>query len=192
MNDALKMFLVLTGTSAVCGLLLAVGNDLTHTRIEIQQLRYVQGPAIQTVLAGSTNDPLVDRKTVSVSGKPVMLFFGKKGDALTGVALETAAMGYRNELRVVSGFDPVSGNCTSVALSVASETPGIGSRVADTSFTHKFAGLPIGTAAALRKDGGTIDAMGGATISSRGFCRAVAEAQKLFGQVKPTLSGGSK
>ena len=192
MNDALKMFLVLTGTSAVCSVLLAVGNDLTRERIEVQQLRYVKGPAVQSVLRGATNDPLADRKTVTASGKSVTVFVGKNNDAVAGIALEGGAMGYRNELRVIAGFEPVSGTCTAVALSVTSETPGIGSRVADTSFMRKFSGLPIGTPAKLRKDGGTIDGIGGATISSRAVCRAVADAQKLFAEVKPSLPGGSK
>ncbi|MBN1576835.1 MAG: RnfABCDGE type electron transport complex subunit G [Chitinispirillaceae bacterium] len=190
MNDAVKMFSVLAGVTTTCGLLLAGAHDLTRERIFSQELRYTKGPAIRAVLTDATNDPLVDRKAVAVSGKEVTLFFGKKGGSVTGMALETAAQGYGGPLHVITGFDPESGKCKAIAVALSRETPGIGSRITGNAFTESFAGLDTATFAALRKDGGTIDAVSGATISSRAVCSAVAAAQKLFKEIRPSLSGG--
>ncbi|GAI98087.1 unnamed protein product, partial [marine sediment metagenome] len=53
-----------------------------------------------------------------------------------------------------------------------SETPGLGSRIAESSFASKFARLNIGDVA-LKEDGGQIDAITGATISSGAVVDAV-------------------
>ncbi|MBN1307012.1 MAG: FMN-binding protein [Chitinispirillaceae bacterium] len=188
MNDAVKMFIVLAGVTTTCGLLLAGAHDLTRERIVTQQLRYIKGPAIRTVLSDATNDPLLDRRVVAVSGKEVTLFFGKKGGRVTSIALETAAQGYAGPVHIISGFDPESGTCTAIAVALSQETPGIGSRITGDAFTGSFTGLDPATAAALRKDGGTIDGVGGATVSSRAVCSAVAAAQKLFKEIRPSIS----
>jgi Na+-translocating ferredoxin:NAD+ oxidoreductase subunit G len=192
MNESAKMFSVLVGVTAVCGLLLAAAHDITHERIALQQLRYIVGPAIRTVLADATNDPLVDRKVVSVADSAVTLFFEKKDSLVTGVALETVAQGYGGPVHIITGFEPGSGKCKSIAVAGAIETPGVGARIAETSFTGSFAGLELTAGAALRKDGGTIDGISGATISSRAVCSAVAKAQKLFTAVRPSLQGEEK
>jgi electron transport complex protein RnfG len=184
MNDAAKMFLVLAGATATCGLLLAGVHDLTAERIEMQRLKYVKGPAIRAVLADADNDPLADRKVISVSGKEITLFQGKKEGAVSCVALETAAQGYGGPVDIITGFDPESGICKAVRIALLRETPGIGSRIAGEPFTKSFTGLDLATCAALRKDGGTIDGVSGATISSRAACSAVAAAQKLFAAIK--------
>ncbi len=192
MNDAVRMFSVLVGVTTVCGLLLAGANDLTRERIIIQQLQFVKGPAIRKVLVDATNDPLVDRKVIKTFGGAVMLFFGKKDSVVTGIAIETIAEGYSGPVHIITGFEPGSGNCKSIAIAGAKETPGVGARIAEASFTGSFTGLELATGAALRKDGGTIDGISGATISSRAVCSAVASAQKLFASVRPSIQGDGK
>ena len=55
------MVVVLTFLSAVSGGLLAAIKDNTKERIEYQQLKFVKGPAILTILKGAANDPITDR-----------------------------------------------------------------------------------------------------------------------------------
>lgn len=183
------MFAVMVGVAAACGMLLAGAHDLTRERITAQHIRYVKGPAIRTVLAGVENDPLLDRRNVASSGGETTIFLGKTGGKLTGVALETVGKGYGGPVGVITAFDPVSGNCKAIAVSFAAETPGIGSRVADTAFTRLFTGLELSKPAALRVKGGSIDGISGATVSSRAVCDAVADAQKRFTSIRPALGG---
>ncbi|MBM3709310.1 MAG: FMN-binding protein [Actinobacteria bacterium] len=52
------------------------------------------------------------------------------------------------------------------------ETPGLGTRITEISFTDQFKGLGLEDIS-LSKDGGKIDAITGATISSRAVTNAV-------------------
>lgn len=191
MNEGVRMFFVLTGVTAICALLLGGAHELTRAPIETQKLRYVKGPAIRTALGPVDNDPLAARFTVNSERGPVTLFPGKKQDSVIAVALETSAHGYGGEINVITAFDLQSGDCRSVAVSHSSETPGIGSRVMQPQFTNQFRRLNPQQCAALRADGGTIDAVSGATVSSRALCSAVAKAQALFTSIRPTLAKGS-
>ena len=61
-----------------------------------------------------------------------------------------------------------------VAVTTHSETPGVGSRTKDDpGFSAQFKGLSIKEPFKVKTDGGGIDALSGATVSSRGVCAAV-------------------
>ena len=59
----------------------------------------------------------------------------------------------------------------------ASETPGLGMNLNTPEFSGQFAGKD-GSSLSVRKDGGEIEAITSATITSRAVCRAIADAQK--------------
>jgi len=61
-----------------------------------------------------------------------------------------------------------------VAILSHTETPGLGSKITEEAFTGQFIGLETGDVA-LSKDGGRIDAITGATISSRAVTEAIQE-----------------
>ena len=54
------------------------------------------------------------------------------------------------------------------------ETPGLGSRITESSFTDQFIGLSV-SEVALKADNGRIDAITGATISSEAVVDTVRE-----------------
>ena len=54
----------------------------------------------------------------------------------------------------------------------SAETPGLGSRVGEDSFLRQFAGKTV-EGLKLKRDGGSIDAISGATISSRAVVSAL-------------------
>ena len=97
-----------------------------------------------------------------------------------GVAIETAVDGFGGTFRVMVGFDQ-EGNILGYEILEHQETPGLGSHM-----THWFknADKPgqniIGRKAtgkfAVSKDGGDVDAITAATISSRAFLKAVNQA----------------
>ena len=189
MNDALKMFLMLTGMAAICGGLLAGVRQLTSEAIANQELRHVLGPAIRTVLSGADNDPVADKKEVPVDDTVITLFQQKNSNAVTAVALTTQAMGYGGAMSVVTAFDAGTGACKAIAVATASETPGIGSKVFSPGHCRHFSGLLLDNEARLKKDGGSIDAVSGATISSRALCSAVAAAQRLYSRIHAQQAG---
>ncbi|MDE5682291.1 MAG: FMN-binding protein, partial [Mailhella sp.] len=65
------------------------------------------------------------------------------------------------------------------------ETPGLGSRVSEESFTKQFKGKPY--AVALKNQGGEIDAISGATVSSNGTVLAVNDAGNQYTMLKDEI-----
>ncbi len=96
-----------------------------------------------------------------------------------GVAIETAVDGFGGQFRVMVGFDP-EGNILGYEILEHQETPGLGSHM---EHWFKNADKPnqniIGRKAGqltVSKDGGDVDAITAATISSRAFLKAVNQA----------------
>jgi Na+-translocating ferredoxin:NAD+ oxidoreductase subunit D len=184
LSDEIKMVIVVTGVAALFGVLIAIVNEFTSDKISQQRIRLITGPAVKAVLSAATNDPVSDRIEVDIAGNRIVVYQGKMDSVVTGIALETEVPGFSGPVSVISGFDPGTGACLNIAIARSNETPGIGSKVNDRQFTQQFAGLDLASAALLKKDGGSIDGISGATISSRAVCAAVGKAQKLYASYK--------
>jgi electron transport complex protein RnfG len=65
----------------------------------------------------------------------------------------------------------------------AAETPGLGMKLTTPEFSGQFSGKD-GTSLSVKKDGGEIEAITAATITSRAVCRAIGDAQKKAAAVK--------
>ena len=78
------------------------------------------------------------------------------------------------------GFKP-SGEIENIAVLEQKETPGLGTKMTETKFLQQFNGVNISTfQLKVKKDGGDVDALTGATISSRAFCDATQMAYDAF------------
>ena len=101
-----------------------------------------------------------------------------------GVAIETSVDGFGGPIRLMVGFD-AEGNILGYEILEHQETPGLGSHI---EHWFKNADKPnqniIGRKAdgkfAVSKDGGEIDAITAATISSRAFLKAINQAYAEF------------
>jgi electron transport complex protein RnfG len=61
----------------------------------------------------------------------------------------------------------------------------VGSRAkTDPSFSKQFEGMPVGGAFSVKADGGEIDALSGATVTSRGVCAAVSRIADTYTRLK--------
>ena len=68
MREMIKMVVVLVILSSFSGGLLAAVRNSTKDKIELQQLTFVKGPAIKSILEGASNDPIVDRFNIEYEG----------------------------------------------------------------------------------------------------------------------------
>lgn len=184
MTEMKKMLIVPTVICGVCGFLLAGVRYATEERIEDQIMRYVKGPAVKRVLAGAVNDPVEERREVDLPGGRTTVFIGRDGDGVSSIAYETTAQGFGGELGVMVGYDVRSDRLLGVAVTSHRETPGMGARVAQDDFRKRFAGKPLQAEFKVTREGGEIDAVTGATTSSRAVCAAVAESAAEYPQVK--------
>lgn len=91
----------------------------------------------------------------------------------TGSAFMAVGSGYGGDIEILVGLDNSFG-IKGISILSHTETPGLGSRVTESSFTGQFEGLSINDIA-LRSEGGKIDAITGATISSKAVVSAIRE-----------------
>lgn len=104
---------------------------------------------------------------------------------IKGYILKTTRRGYSSNIETLIALSPDFSVMAIKILSQA-ETPGLGSLVEKDFFTKQFI-TRSGKKLALRKDGGEIDAVTGATISSRAVANSVREEIETF---KKVLSKG--
>ncbi len=189
MKEIAKMLIVLTLICAVCGFLLAYVRDVTKEDIEIQLLSNVKGPAVKKVLAGSTNDLIADRKIIKIGDKEeLVVFIGKKNNKPWAFAFETFGKGFGGEVGVIVGFAMDKEKLTGVSVTTHKETPGLGAKVkSEDMFVNQFKNKSFKSNFKVDKDGGDIDAISGATISSRAVSNAVLSAIKSHKDIKSKL-----
>ena len=84
--------------------------------------------------------------------------------------------GYGGDIVLMVGFKKDKKTVISYKVLQASETPGLGMKLKTPEFTGQFAGKD-GSSLKVKKDGGEIEAITSATITSRAVCKAIADAQ---------------
>ncbi len=186
MREMLKMILVLSLICGLSGLTLATVRQATSERIEEQVLTFVQGPAIGQVFTNYDNNPVKDRKTFDLPDGPVTVFPALKDGKLTGVAFERFSGGYGGPVGVMVGISTDGTKVEGIGITTMKETPGLGARAAEADYRDQFRNQPT-DGIALSKDGGSIQVISGATITSVATVTAVNDAIKIFQQLKDKL-----
>lgn len=180
-----NMVLVLGGITVFAAGSLGLVNELTKEAIKKAE-KASKEAAIKMVTPDFDNFP-VDEKyyLYTESGDSLLCFPAKKDDKLIGVAIDSYSdKGYGGIVNVMVGFDP---NGVIINYSVLShkETPGLGSKMVDWFRTNKNNQNIIGRNPGkgkvwVSKDGGEVDAITAATISSRAFLDAIDKAFKAY------------
>ncbi len=188
MNEMVKMVVVLTVLTAFSGGLLAAVKDGTKEKIEMQELKFVKGPAIKAILKGAENDPITDRFKIKDGETEYSIFVGKFNAKANTIALESAATGFGGPVGVMVGINLDRDEVVGVGVTTSSETPGLGARAkSDPSFVAQFAGKTINAPFKVSKDGGQINALSGATITSRAVCLATTNVGAVYKKLKPEI-----
>ena len=185
MREMFRMVVVLSLICGLSGMTLAGLRQATRVRIEEQVLTYVQEPVLLEVLGDHDNDPVKDRRSFGLDDGEVLTVFPVREDGrLTGVAFETFGQGYGGDIGVITVFDLGSDSILAICMTTMKETPGVGDRVAGLDFTGQYSRHALANVA-LTSQGGDINAVAGATISSTGAATAVGKAVKLYRRLKP-------
>jgi Na+-translocating ferredoxin:NAD+ oxidoreductase subunit G len=188
MRDMIKMVVILVVLSSFSGGLLAAIRISTKDKIEYQQLKFVKGPAIRDILSGSANDPIVDRFKISDGEVDKDFFIGVFDGQANTVAFESYGKGYGGDIGLMIGIDTTENKIVGIGVTTHSETPGMGSKAKDDpAFADQFKGRSIMNPVKVRNDGGEIDAISGATITSKAICAAVSDAAEMYKRLKPKI-----
>ena len=91
-----------------------------------------------------------------------------------GKAISVFTQGYSGKINMLVGVDP-QGKVSGVKILNHRETPGLGANIVKSGFLKQFKGKSLKDPIEPKQD---IDAITGATISSRAVCKGVKEALK--------------
>ena len=111
---------------------------------------------------------------------------------MVGMAVSTFSnQGYDpTQIQIMVGFLP-DGVIDSTVVTQQKETPGLGTKMTTSKFNGQFAGKnPASFSLQVIKDGGQVDAITAATISSRAVCDAIRRAYATFESYK--TEGGTE
>jgi len=188
MREMVKLFIAVVVFSSISGGVLAAIHNATKDKIEYQQLKFVKGPTIKQIMEGCSNDPLIDRLKIADEEKERNFFVGKFDGKPDTVAFETFGKGFGGIMGVIVGVNLKDDKIIGIGVTTHSETPGVGSRAkTDPEFAAQFKGVSILDPFKVKADGGQIDALTGATMSSRGVCGALVSAGEVYKKFKPEI-----
>ncbi len=192
MREMIKMVVVLTVLSAFSGGLLAAIRDNTKDKIEEQQLLFVKGPALKAIFATASNDPIADRFKLK-DGDAERSFFVGIMDGKPCVAMESYGKGYGGDVGLMVGIDLESDTVIGASVTTHSETPGMGARAkSEPEFTAQFKGFAALEPVKVNKDGGKLNALSGATITSRAVAFAATDVGEIYKRMKPQIAEQAK
>lgn len=172
-----NMVLVLTLVACVCSALLAYIYRITAGPIERGRKEAAEAAVRKVTVGRQANSDIVVEEPVSRDG---FVFYRVKdsGGNLIGTAVESETTGFGGPLKVMVGFNP-DGDILGYDILESAETPGLGAKASVWFEEHSILGMnPGDKALALRKNGGEVDAITAATITSKAFLTAVNEAYK--------------
>jgi len=138
--------------------------------------------AISQVLPEFDSDPL--KEMVEKDG--LVLYPVYKQGKKVGCAVKTYTdKGFSGHIEVIAGFLE-DGSIYDTQVLLHKETPGLGNKMTEPKFKDQFNGKNPGAfKMTVKKDGGEIDAITAATISSRAYCDAIQRAYNTLYKDQP-------
>ena len=128
-----------------------------------------------------------ESETVTRDEMPITVYTATQGAYVVGYAVETMSKnGFGGPISLMVGFSP-AGEVLNVNVLKQTETPGLGTKMADEGnpLLASFEGRnPADMKLAVRKDGGDVDALTAATISSRAYVDAMSRAYAALVEVR--------
>ncbi|MRR19204.1 RnfABCDGE type electron transport complex subunit G [bacterium] len=182
-NMVLSLTLISLGASAGLGFV----YEFTKEPIEVSVLNKKLN-AIRLVVPEFNNNPNDEMYMLPTGeGDSLEVYPAKKGEEVVGYAIRSYTNnGFSGYIGFMVGFTP-DGTIYNINVLEHKETPGLGTKMVPDGtpekpeFKDQFKGKnPAGFQLKVKKDGGPVDAITAATISSRAFCEAVQRAYNTF------------
>ena len=175
-----NMLLSLTMIALVAAGLLA--GVYSVTKEPIDKAKAEKQAAAKMAVLPAVEGLRVSDKAEEVEGMAIYKAYA--GDELIGAAVETHENGFGGVFKMMVGFDK-EGTITGYQVLEHQETPGLGSKMDEWFRTDKNRQSVIGLNPGkcnmtVSKDGGDVDAITAATISSRAFLLAVTKAYNAY------------
>lgn len=165
MTSTKNMVLTLLIVAIVCSVVLSFVYSYTEPRIAETQAQLTLGGLKQVINAQEFVEIIPDTLWNAVDSSGI----------LTGIVFRVFPQGYGGPIPITVGLD-LNGKITGVRIASAAEglkeTPGLGVKITEPEFKDQFIDK-CAPEAQLKNDGGEIDAITAATISSRAVCNGI-------------------
>jgi electron transport complex protein RnfG len=199
MPETAKMIIVLTLISGLASLGLAAFNAHTMPSIQENERQFTLR-SIKRVMPKAVNpnpceksrpkfDNSPDQDAVCVNGTTI--YRGRNEDEIVGLAMITKGdKAYSGTITCLIGIS-LDGVVTGLEVLKHAETPGLGAKIEDCTWRRQLIGKGSGDMVwKVAKDGGNVDQITGATISSRSMIDAVTKAQKVLTENREKIVSG--
>ncbi|MDJ0764799.1 MAG: RnfABCDGE type electron transport complex subunit G [Myxococcota bacterium] len=203
MPETVKMIIVLTLIAGLASFGLAAFDSTTKPAIAenerqftLRSIRKVlpqqnnpDSPAAHT--PGSGQDVSPDKDAACVNG--MMIYRARRGGKLNSVAVVSIGdEAYSGTITTLVGLDMQS-TVKGIEVLKHAETPGLGAKIEEADWRAQFKDKdPDDIIWKVTKDGGDIDNISGATISSRSMIDAILKAQKLLQDHKDEIASAPR
>ena len=188
-SSLLNMVLSLGVITIVAALLLGGVYSLTKDTIAETE-RNAQVQAISEVAPEFDNNPLEEQYVYKANAGTkdsldIVVYPARKGGELVGAAVKSVTMnGFSGEIVIMCGFK-ADGTVNNYKVLKHAETAGLGSKMQEWFRTEKGSQNVLGlnpgkNDVRVKKDGGEVDAITAATISSRAFLGALNDAYNAY------------
>lgn len=176
------MVVVLFVITLVAGLSLGYVNDLTlEPKARAKLAKMVK--ALNVVVPQFDNNPISDGIRIRSEGATdsIDIYPAFRDSVYVGAAVTgSSEKGYSGLVKLMVGFKP-DGRIANIAVLQQKETPGLGTKMKGEKFLRQFRDKnPSTFDLKVEKDGGAVDALAGATISTRAFSEATQQAYDAY------------
>jgi electron transport complex protein RnfG len=172
-NMVLSLTLVALGASACLGFIYEITKGPIETTALNKKL-----DAIKLVVPDFNNNPDAEMfRLPTGDGDSLDVYPAKNDSVLIGYAVNTYTNnGFGGNITMMAGFK-TDGTIINITVLTHKETPGLGTKMTEPEFKYQFMNKnPKEFSLVVDKDGGPVDAITAATISSRAFCDAIQRA----------------
>lgn len=177
-SQLLKMVFTLVIIAVLSSFILGTVEQLTKAPIQAAKDKR-ELAAISEVVKEFDNNPFAEKMIIFSADKKdkFELFPARKDGSVNSVAIKTYSNnGFGGKMELMVGIF-IDGTITDYKLIDHKETPGLGTKVNEAKFKEQFHGFnPNNRKFKVRQDGGDIDAVTAATISSRAVVDAISRA----------------
>jgi len=170
----IRLVSVLTIICAVSSALLAAVYTVTKEPIAAALELRVKRAAASVMPAGL---PEPEKMVVVAGGKTNTFFVCRQDGNIVSVAVEGRSKnGYSGDVALMVGMSMDGKKLVGYEVVEAAETPGLGTKIAGDKFKAPLLGRALNSTWTVKKDGGDVDAVTAATISSRAALECITDA----------------
>jgi electron transport complex protein RnfG len=197
--SSIRLVLTLAAAGLLSGLAIVGAYEVTLPTIQANNARALER-AVFKVVPGSAQmqGVVIDEDGAHAAGAneaPDVYAAYDDAGSFAGYAIASEGPGFQDVIRLIYGYDPAARRIVGMDVLESRETPGLGDKIyKDQDFVGNFSALAVDPPIESVKHGEKtaehhVDAITGATISSKAVVRIIREANERWLDVLPGVDG---